>query len=657
MTETLARKLFSSTDVVGKVLSQEGDPSFKRLGKPLLVTAVVKDPPGNSSLQFDALFTFSFMELSFQNDNWFGGWLGTFVVLNPGSNLQSVTNRFNAIYNEHATAQLDNPEYNANNFDPKGQFGLQPMNDIHLNSNLAINGWNEGAVVNVTSPVYSYAFMGIALFILCMAAINFMNLSTARSEKRAKEVGIRKITGGSGRQIILQFLVESAILCLLSFLIALTAMVLLLPLFNDVSGKRIMLDEIFDTRLVSYFLLLFLVIILLTGLYPAIVLSRFEAVKVLYNKQKLSGRNAFGRSLVVLQFALAIFLIAATIVYYSQMDFIRTKDLGYNPSNIITTSVEGDRGDYKPIIDYLKNELTNESSISSVAFGNNEGSEETVINNRKFSAVNKAADDNFLPVMEIPLISGRNLSGNYKSGAIVNEAFVRAARLKHPIGETMFSVWFHDTTFSTIVGVFKDYHFASLREPIKPMVIRMPNGPEQANVLWIKFRKENQPRAIASLEKVYKQIMPTALFEYRFVDEKNAAEYLQEKRWQKLISFASILAFVLCSLGLFGLAHLSTHQRVKEIGVRKVLGASLAQIMLLFTTGFLKLVLTAIVISIPLSWIVINQWLENFAYRVEIGWWMFGLAALIAVLISFLTVSTQAVKAAMANPVNSLRSD
>jgi putative ABC transport system permease protein len=657
LTETLAKKLFNSTDVIGKVLSQEADPSFKRLAKPLQVTAVVKDPPGNSSLQFDALFTFSFMELSFENDNWFGAWLGTFVVLNPGAKLPSVKDRFNAIYTEHAKSQVNNPEYNANNFDPKGEFGLQAMKDIHFNSNLAVSGWNEGAVVNVTSPVYSYAFMGIALFILAMAAINFINLSIASSLKRAKEVGIRKITGGSGRQIILQFLVESAILCLLSFLSALAAMGLLLPLFNDIAGKRITWSEILDTQLLSYFLLLFLVIIFLTGLYPAIVLSRFEAAKVLYNKQRLSGRNTFGRSLVVLQFTLAIFLIAATIVYYSQMDFIRTKNLGYNPSNIITTSVEGDRGDYKPIINYLKNELTKESSISSVAFGNHEGSEETLVNDRKFTAVNKSADENYLSVMEIPLVRGRNLSGNDKAGVIVNEAFVRAARLKQPIGERIFSVWFHDTTYNTIVGVFRDYHFASLREPIRPMIIRMPSRPEQAYVLWIKFQKENQPKAIASLEKIYKQIMPTALFEYRFVDEKNAAEYLSEKRWQKVINFASVLAFVLCSLGLFGLAHLSTHQRIKEIGVRKVLGASPGQIMLLFTSGFLKLVLIAVCISIPLSLVAINKWLENFAYRVEIGWWMFGLAGLVAVLISFLTVSTQAVQAAIANPVNSLRSD
>lgn len=657
LTESLARKIFNSIDVVGKVLTQEADPSFQKLGKPLVVTAVIKDPPGNSSLQFDALFTFSFMELSFQNDNWFGAWLGTFVVLHPWASLEKVKQTFNAIYDEHAKAQLNNPEYNRENFDPKIRYGLQPMTDIHFSTYLATTGWNEGGVVNVASPVYAYTFMGIALFVLLIAAINFINITIAGSLKRAKEVAVRKISGGSGMQIVFQFLIESALLCLVSFFIAATLMGVLLPLFNEVTGKRILLTEIFDLRLISYFALLCLVIILLTGLYPAIVLSRFEAVRVLYRKQSLSGGNIFGRSLVVLQFSLAIFLVAGAIVYYSQMNFIRTKDLGYNPSHIVTTSVEGSRGDYKPILDYLRNELKKESSISSVAFSSYQGSDEVQINGLKFSAASKAADENYLAVKEIPLLAGKNLSNDEKGAAIVNESFVRATGLRHPIGETMYSVWFHDTVYRKIIGVFKDYHFASLREPIKPMIIHMPDNPEANNILWVKYEKVNQQRAIESFQRIFKEIMPTALFEYSFLDEKNAAEYIQEKRWQKVINFASLLAFILCSLGLFGLAHLSTHQRVKEIGVRKVLGASVSQIVSLFVNSFLKLVIIAIVIAIPIAWLVINKWLENFAYRIAVTSWMFVLASFVALFIAFVTVSTQAVKAAMANPVESLRAE
>lgn len=657
VTETLAKKLFNTTDAVGKLLAQEADPSFKRLKKPLVVTAVVKDPPGNSSLQFDALLTFSFMELSFQNNNWFGAWLGSFVVLNPAADPEKVKEKFNAIYDKHAKVQVNDPDYNWNSFDPKGRYGLQPMTDIHFNTALGTSGWNEGGVVNVASPVYSYAFMGIALFILLMATINFINISIAGSLKRAKEVGIRKISGGKSRHIILQFLLESAILCLVSFLIAVLLMGVLLPLFNNVTGKRLFLSEIFDLQLLFYFIILFVGIILLTGLYPSLVLSRFEASKVLYNKQKLSGRNIFGRSLVVLQFSLAIFLVAGTIVYYSQMNFIRTKDLGYNPSHIITTAVEGDRGDYAAILNYLGNNLRSEPSIKSVAFGNNDGSHDVEINGRKFESGLKAADENYLSLMEIPLLMGKNLSAGEKNTAIVNEAFVRAAGLQHPIGETISTVWFHDTTYKRIIGVFKDYHFASLREPIKPMMIHAPQDAGQGYVLWIKYEKVNQQKALAATEKIFKTIMSTAIYQYHFLDEKNAAEYIQEKRWQKVINFASLLAFILCSLGLFGLAHLSTQQRVKEIGIRKVLGASVVQIVGLFTSSFLKLVLIAILIALPVAWFVISKWLENFAYRIEAGWWMFALAGFVAILVAAITVSAQVINAAVVNPVKSLKSE
>ncbi|GEP94062.1 ABC transporter permease [Chitinophaga cymbidii] len=657
LTESLAKKFFNSTDVVGKLLAEEASPSFKALKKPLVVTAVVKDPPGNSSLQFDCLLTFSFMELSFQSNNWFGTWLSTFVLLHPDANLEKVQEKFNVIYARHAKAQVNDPEMNWMSYDPKGRYGLQPMTDLHFNTHLAADGWNESGVVNLAAAGHSYVFMGIALFILAMATINFVNISIAGSLKRAKEVGMRKISGGKSSQIILQFLVESAILCFIAFLIAILLMGVLLPLFNAVTGKGFHFIEIFDWQLLTWFGALFLLVILLNGLYPAVTLSKFEAVKVLYNKPKTGGRNILGRSLVVVQFALAIFLVAGTIVYYSQMNFIRTKDLGYNPSSIFTTSVEGDRGDYNPIISYLGNELRKEPSIKAVSFGNNYGSGDVEINNRKFSALNKAADDQFLSLMEIPLLSGKNVSDADKNGVIVNEAFVKAAGLQHPIGENILSVWFHDSTYRRIVGVFKDYHTASLREPIKPLIIKWPENAAESYVQWIKSDRANQQKALAATARIFKTILPGAIYQYEFLDEKNAAGYKQERRWQKVINFASVLAFILCSLGLFGLAHLSTHQRVKEIGVRKVLGASVGQIVSLFTQSFLKLVILAILISLPVARIVADRWLENFAYRIDVSWWMLALAGFTAIFIAIVTVSMQAINAALVNPVKSLTTE
>lgn len=478
LTESSARKFFNSTDVVGKLLAEEASPSFKKLKKPLIVTAVVKDPPGNSSLQFDCLMTFGFMELSFQNDSWFGSWLSTFVLLHPNSHIENVKEKFNAIYDQHAKKQVNDPEKNWMSFDPKGQYGLQPMTDLHFNNTLAANGWNESGGVNLAAAGYSYVFMAIALFILLMATINFINISIAGSLRRAKEIGMRKISGGNSRQIILQFLVESTVLCFIAFIIAILLMGGLLPLFNAVSGKDFDFIRIFDWQLLLYFTALFMLVILLNGLYPAVVLSKFEATKVLYNRQMLSGRNVLGRSLVVVQFALAIFLVAGAIVYYNQMLFIRTKDLGYNPSYIINTSVQGDRGDYRTIFSYMGNELRKEPSIKAVSFGNNYGTGDVAINGRKISAVNKAADEQFLSLMEIPLLAGKNVSAANKNGVIVNEVFVKAAGLRHPIGEQILSVWFHDSTYQRIVGVFKDYHTASLREPIQPMIIEYADGVE-----------------------------------------------------------------------------------------------------------------------------------------------------------------------------------
>ncbi|MGN6493393.1 MAG: ABC transporter permease [Agriterribacter sp.] len=660
ITESTARKFFNSIDVVGKVFTQDADPSFDKLQKPLVVTAVVKDPPGNSSLQFDALMTFSFMELSFQNDNWLGAWLGTFVVMHAGADLEKVKEKFNAIYDKHAAPQLINPEYNWMKFDPKTRYGLQPMTDVHFNTKLTTTGWNEGGIVNVASPVYSYVFMGIAIFILLMAAINFINISIAGSLRRTKEIGIRKIAGSNSIQIIFQFLFESAILCCISFVASILLGSFLLPVFNNVTGKQLTLNEAFDGTLVLYFAVLLLTIVLLTGLYPAFILSRFEAVKVLYNKQKLSNRNLFGHSLVVLQFSLAIFLVAGAIVYYSQMNFIRTKNLGYNPSHIITTEVGGARGDYAPILGFIKNELNKDASISSVSFGNQGEFEDLQVNGRKFSTFNKAVDEQFLNVMTIPLLAGRNLDANHnisKNEALVNEAFVKASGMSSPIGQTVFIDRGYDSVYKTIVGVFKDYHYRPLRESIKPMMLHGHEDAYQGARIWVKFEKVNQQKAMAALEKSFKAIMPTAVYTYNFVDEKNASEYLQERRWQKVVNFASLLAFILCCLGLFGLTHLATQQRIKEIGVRKVLGASVLQIITLFTKGFLKLVVISAVVSLPFAWLATNKWLENFAYRTPLSWWIFALAGMIAVGVAITTVGFQAIKAAIASPVKALRTE
>ena len=361
ITESVARKYFNSIDVVGKIMKMESDPSAKRLGKPMVISGVTKDPPKNSSVRFDILLPLRFMQLSFTDENWLNQYLGTFLLLKPGADLQHITNKFDRVYAAHAKDQVaKNKE--TYHYDPKISFGLQRLTDIHLRPMPTGTGWREGGIVNESSPAFSYMFMGIALFILLMAAINFINISIAGSLKRAKEVGIKKIIGSSRLQIISQFLFESALVCVAAFALAILLTEYCLPIFNELSGKQLVPSESLDTSLAGWFLLVLLSVILLTGLYPAYILSGFKPREVLYNRQKLSGRNMFGRALVVVQFSLAVFFIITTMIYYRQMNFMQTKDLGYNPYQVIRTSINGDR-DIKPVQDILRYELSKEPSI------------------------------------------------------------------------------------------------------------------------------------------------------------------------------------------------------------------------------------------------------------------------------------------------------
>jgi putative ABC transport system permease protein len=307
--------------------------------------------------------------------------------------------------------------------------------------------------------------------------------------------------------------------------------------------------------------------------------------------------------------------------------------------------------------DFLVNELAKEPFIKAVSFGNDGWAEEIKANGRVFKGLYKNIDENFLPALEIPIRYGRNVSpgfpGDVKTGVIVNEAFVKAAGMQDPVGKfvQINLNWGYDSAQRVIRGVVKDFHFGSLRDRITPMLMYMSGG------MWIKLDKRKQKEAMAAVEQIYKKAMPGAVFQYQFLDELNARQYIQEQRWQKIISIATILSFIVCCLGLFGLAHLSTKRRKKEIGMRKVLGASVSQIVALLSSDFLKLVLIAFIIAAPVSWMVMNKWLEDFAYRITIGPVVFIIAAVIAIIIALAAVSFQAIKTALANPVKSLRNE
>lgn len=654
LTESTARKLFNRADAIGELITLDADPSFEKLGKPLIVSAVVKDPPHNSSLQFDALYSYAFMRLSFEDDAWLNAYIGTFVLLDPGSNIKMVVDKMQKVFELHAKQQLTQSK-SLLGYDPQITYGLQRIDDIHLNPLSRRYGNIESGITRVSDPVYSTVFLVISGFILLMAAINFMNINIASSIKRSKEVGVRKIAGGSRWQIITQFMTEGSMLCGVSFILSLLAIFFLLPLFNQLTAKHLMPLSLLSPAVIVWFLMLLIMLIAVTSTYPAIVLSRFNPAQVLYNRITSNGGGNLRKLLIIVQFTPAVCMLIATIVYYSQVSFMRTKSLGYEPSQVIHTSIFGNR-DYNAVINILKNEFAREPLFKQVSFGSNGYVDRVEINNYGLDVFKKVADENFIPLLKIPIVAGRNFNkADANTGIIVNETFVRQLGTGYVVGQSIQIVERGEKYSKTIIGIVKDYHYNSPRTPILPLIMFMNKNPD--GDIWIKVDQANMQAGIAALSSIYTKTMPGAMFDYDLLDETNAKDFYKEMQWQKVVMGGTVASLIICMLGLFGLAHLSIYQRTKEIGIRKVLGASVSQIVLLLSGGFIKLVIVAILIASPLAWIVMHYWLQNYAYHIHIGPTIFVVAALMAVSVAFISISYQTFRFALTNPVTCLRTE
>ncbi|GAA0562585.1 ABC transporter permease [Chitinophaga japonensis] len=657
ITESTALRYFNSTEVTGRLLTMEADPSARRLGKPLVITAVVKDPPRHSSIRFDVLLSFRFLQLSFDDRDWLNQYLSTFIVLQPGADMNAVARKFDRVSAAAAKAQLA-AQGEENGPAPLVHYGLQRITDMHLHPLYQPGDSREGGVINGSNPVFSRILLGIAAFILLMAGINFVNITLAGSLGRTREVGVRKINGSSSRQLMLQFLAESGSLCLAGCLLAILFTWMALPLFNTLSGKEILFSDMLDARLLLYGTPALALIVVLTGAYPAYVLSGYGMIAALYGRQKLVGRNIPGRALIVVQFACAVFLVLATLVFYRQMDYVRTKDLGYEPHQVVHTSITGDR-DLQHVQELLKSRLAGRPGIREISFGGIRGGASAVkTGNSTVMAVHRVIDEHYLPALGITLKEGHNLQGGIaggRNGAIVNEAFVKAAGLRNPVGAQIRTDEYFDREVRTIIGVVKDFHVGSLRERIQPMV--MIRSDWFGGDIWLKVEKEKQQQALAALAAAYQEALPGSSFHYSFLDEQNAAAYFQELRWKKIIHMAALLSILICCAGLFGLAHIATRQRIKEIGIRKVLGAGMYSIMALFSKDFLRLVLLGFVIASPVAWRVLNGWLQRFAYRVEINGWIFIIAGAFALGIAFITIAAHVMSAVLTNPSRNLNAE
>jgi putative ABC transport system permease protein len=533
---------------------------------------------------------------------------------------------------------------------------LEPLLDVYLKSN------RRGAESGNMSNVYIFSMVGV--FILLIACFNFVNLTTARSSERAKEVGIRKVVGAEKFQLTKQFLSESILVCLMAFVLAVLFCALALPLFNQLSGK-VVSDGIFSNPV--YILILFALSVcigIIAGIYPALVLSSFMPITV------LKGRFATGtkglllrKGLVIAQFTISIALIIGTIVVYSQLTYMRNQDLGFNKSQMMVLDTHGDVHNKA-----LNNEIASirgvlSTTMSSSIPGGGAMNALSQLENKHGDMQTTGVDlyfvdYNYIPQYKIKLVAGRTFSKDFASDTtqaiIINETAVKMlgyTSAQQAIGRK-FSQWGRQ---GKIIGVIKDFHYQSLQENIKPLSMRVePDGVDQIS---INIATQNMPATIAAIQKKWERIIPYRPFNYYFVDESFDKLYRAEDRFGNLFLNFAILAIFISSLGLLGLASYSTIQRTKEIGVRKVMGATVGNITVLLSKEFVQLVFISILIASPIAWWVMANWLHGFAYRINISWWMFVAAGLLALFIALATISYQAIKAALMNPVKSLRSE
>ncbi len=661
MSEEVAKKYFGNEDPMNKVLRSNNQFDVK-------VSGIYKAFPANSFMHPGMLVSFNTLKDSAVygeaglRTNWSNNSFFTFLQLPDHYDPKKMIARFPAFLDK----RMSNEEYGGKQASKFTSLGLQKLTDIHLYSHTDYEAEPNGDISRV------YIFSAIALFILLIACINYMNLSTARSALRAKEIGIRKVIGARKKELIFQFLSESVLITWAAILIAFICLYFTLPWLNRVSGQELSLSILMKWQILLPVFLAPFVVGILSGIYPALFMSSFQPVKTLKGLFKVSGSSiSFRKVLVVAQFAISIVLIITTIIVFQQLKYMQETSLGYDKEHIITIPYNNS---INPAYESFRNELLQNASIKEVARSSRiptgrllDGMGASVLSGDSLAPVKTdirfvAADYDFIPTYGVHLIAGRNFSRSYSTdtiNSVLNEAAVKAIGWKSP-QEAIGKDFKYGQFKGKVVGVIGDFHFESLHQKIVPIVLINPaTTPTQSffNSLSVKITGNNIPGALASVEKTWKRYLPEIPYQYSFLDEKFTQLYQSEQRQGTIFTvFACIAIFIAC-LGLFGLSAFSITQRIKEIGVRKVLGAKVSSIVGLLSKDFLKLVLIAAIIAFPVAWYAMTHWLEDFAYRINIHWWVFVLSAILAMTVALATVSFQAIKAAIANPVKSLRSE
>lgn len=643
ITQSTARKLFNSNVAVGKTIS------FQKHN--FTITGLLQDFPENSSIRYDAIFPMGYYAQQFTLSGGNGDWktidqdvgnfsFTTYVKLQANADPVKTGMEFTKLYKE------------ARNGDTNASFQLQNLADIHL---VSADGNNAGLrMVQI--------FMLVVILLLAIASINYINLSTARSLIRAKEVSIRKIIGAKKQQLFFQFTIETILLFGMAIILTSVLIFLFMPLYNTISGKKISFN-VLDINGWKVIGLAILGTLLTSSIYPAVLLSSFKPIESLKGKFTSGiGIASFRKALVVFQFAISVILLVCTLIMGNQMSFIKNKDLGLDKSYVFSVPFTQEAADH---LEVVKSELKEQPGILNVTssdaynlldVGQSTGDIDwkTKPANSNMIIAQLSADKDFIPTMKIKFVEGNNFTGAPSDSAyyILNETAVKEMGLKQPyVGQ---QISFHDMK-GTIKGVVQDFHFKSLKEKIAPLILYTNRN--NKNILHIRATAEKAQQAIASVEKQYKKYAGAVPFSYTFLDKAFEVQYQSDQHVGTLFNiFAGIAIFISC-LGLFGLATYTAQVKTKEIGIRKVLGASIGGIVKLISKDFLLLVVIAIIIASPIAWWAMHKWLQGFAYRVTISYWVFILAGILALLIALATVSYQAIKAAIANPIKSLRTE
>src|SRR5436190_4911033 len=638
----MAEHFFGNAEkAIGKIIRYEND-------EDLQVTAVFENITANSSQHFD--FLRSWLAFKKENKDWIDNWgntdAPTFIQLQKNANPKIVESKIKDFvyrYKEKSKGFVM-------------ELALQPYTEKYLYSTFK-NGKIAGGRIE-----YVRLFTLVAIFILLIACINFMNLATARSVKRAKEVGVRKVVGAGRFALMGQFFGEAMLLTFFSFIIAIVLTILFLPAFNSLIGKQLLLpagETFFWIRLIG----LLVAVGFVAGSYPSLFLSSLKPIRILKSNLKFNwGATLFRKGLVVFQFALSIIFIVAMIVIFRQLNYIQTKNIGYDKENLLYIPVEGELGTKYSLFKEEAGKINGIKAITKMRqaptlIGNHTGDIKWVGKdpNTVASFVNSAVGYDFVKTLNLKLADGLDFSRDYgtdSTGYLINETALAKTGYKEPIGKTL---WWGNHE-GKIIGVLKDFHVASMHEVIEPFIARLEENRQWATIL-VRTEAGKNKEAIAGLEKISKAINPKFPFTYKFSDQEFDKLYRSEQVVNKLANYFAILAIFISCLGLFGLATFAAGQRTKEISVRKVLGASGPNIFALLSGNFLKPVFIAILIACPIAWYVMNKWLEDFAYKINIGWWVFAIASLMTVCIALLTISFQAIKAAIANPVKNLRTE